>query len=231
MNGDVNWDLLMFMLVGGWPEGAPGGLLINLFLFAVALSVGFVLAIPLALMRLSSPWPLRMLTFGTVEVLRSTPLLLLVFWAYFLMPLISGDSPNPLHSALLGLVLYSAAYQSEIVRAGFAAVPAGEVEAALAAGMTRFQAQWHIVVGQGLRRMVPANFSFAVSLFKDTAVVYVVGVVDLMQVGLIASERKPTEVLMNYLLMGACFFVVGILISLLGRRVERRLTFSRMAAQ
>lgn len=226
----MNWDLLRFMLVGGWPDGMVGGLLINLFLFVVALTVGFVIAVPVALARVSAPWPVRALATAVVEVLRSTPLLLLVFWAYFLLPLVTGGNPNPLYSALLGLVLYSAAYQSEIFRAGFSAVPAGEVEAALATGMSRTQCALFVVVAQGLRRMVPANFSFAVSLFKDTAVVYVVGVVDLMQTGLIANERRPSDMLENYLMMGGCFFVVGICISSFGHYAERRLAFTRQVS-
>jgi His/Glu/Gln/Arg/opine family amino acid ABC transporter permease subunit len=226
----MDWDLLRFMLIGGWPDGLVGGVAINLFLFVVALVAGLVIAVPVALLRLSASWPVRAAATGLVEILRSTPLLLLVFWAYLLLPLMTGGSPDPLHSALLALVLYSAAYQSEIVRAGFASVPAGEVEAALVAGMSRTQVSLHVVIAQGLRRMVPASFSFAVSLFKDTAVVYVVGVVDLMQTGLIASERHPNDMLANYLMMAACFFVIGLIITLIGRRFERRLAFTRRAA-
>ena len=226
----MSWDLLRFMLIGGWPDGIVGGVVINLFLFVVALLVGLLFAVPLALARLSGSRSLRTAAAMVVELLRSTPLLLLVFWAYFLLPLLVGGSPDALTSALVGLVLYSAAYQSEIVRAGFAAVPASEVEAGLAVGMTKFQTSLHIVVPQGLRRMLPAGFSFAVSLFKDTAVVYVVGVVDLMQTGLIACERRPSEMLTYYLMMAGCFFVIGFAITLVGRHLERRLAFSRRVA-
>jgi polar amino acid transport system permease protein len=223
----MNWDLLQFMLIGGWPNGMVGGLIINLYLFIIAMTIGLVIAVPIALLRLSAAGPIGAAVTLVVEVLRSTPLLLLVFWAHFTLPLITGTSPDPFASALLGLVLYSAAYQSEIARAGFSSIPAGEVEAALAAGMSNTQISLHLVIPQGLRRMIPTTFSYSVSLFKDTAVVYVLGVVDLMQAGLIASERKPSEMLVNYLMMGACFFVIGITISAIGHRIERRMAFTR----
>lgn len=226
----MNPDLVQLMLVGGWPDGPPGGILINLFLFAAAYAGGFLLAVPLALVRMAGPHPLRLAGTALVELVRATPLLLLVFWSLFTLPLVTGGSPDPLLSALIGLCIHSTANQAEIVRAGFTAVPAGEVEAGLAAGMSRLQTSLHIVIPQGLRRMVPAQFSFAVSLFKDTAVVYVVGVVDLMQAGLIAAERRPSEILTYYLLMAVGFFVTGLLITLAGRRLERRLALTRRVA-
>ncbi len=223
-------ELLRFLLVGGWPDGAPGGLLINLALFTAAFLIGLAIAVPLAVMRLAGPPPLRFAAAAFVELARATPLLLLVFWSLFLLPLAVGGYPNPLASALIGLAVHSAANQTEILRAGFAAVPAGEVEAGLAAGMSRFQTSIHIVIPQGVRRMVPAHFSFAVSLFKDTAVVYVVGVVDLLQAGLIAAERRPSEILTYYLAVAACFFLASFTITLAGRCIERRWSFARPVA-
>jgi polar amino acid transport system permease protein len=218
----MNSQMLVFMLVGGWPDGPPGGLLINLLLAVAALTGGLLLALPLALARMTGRRLLALPATATVELLRSTPLLLLVFWAHFSLPLLVGGYPNPLLAALAALTLHAAANLSEIIRAGFRSVPAGEVEAALATGMTPMQAMRHVVLPQGLRRMTPAGFSFAVSLFKDTAVIYVVGVVDLMQAGLVVAERRPSQMLQVYLAMALLFFLVSSLISVAGHRVERR---------
>lgn len=222
----MNPDFLRFMLVGGWPDGMVGGLLINLLLAVASFVVGFLVAIPIALLRLRTNAVASGLTCA-VELIRATPLLLLVFWCHFTVPLLTGGSANPFYSALFALTLYSIAYQSEIIRAGFAGVPAGEVEAGLALGMTARQASINIVVPQGLCRMLPASFSFAVSLFKDTAVVYVVGVVDLLQAGLIGAERHPGRMLSMYLAVAAGFFVVSVLITLVGKLVERRFALTR----
>lgn len=216
-------ELLRFLLVGGWPDGVTGGLLVNLGLAIATFTVGFLVAVPLAVTRLVDVRFLASPVLWLVELIRSIPLLLLVFWCHFTLPLITGQHVAPLLSAFVALSVYSAANQAEIIRAGLASVPAGEVEAALATGMTRAQAIANVLLPQGLRRMAPASFSFAVSLFKDTAVIYVVGIVDLVQTGLIAAERKPADMLRIYLAMAACFVVVSGSITYLGACCERKL--------
>lgn len=219
----MNTDLLVFMLIGGGLEGSPGGLVTNIVISMITFNVGCLLALPLAVIRLRNHWLWSRLATSYVEVIRATPLLLLVFWCHFTLPLLTGGPANPLLSALLGLSLYASAYLAEIMRAGLMSVPRGEIEAALAAGMTPWQATVHITIPQGWRRMLPASSSFAVSLFKDSAVIYVVGVVDLLQAGLIAAERKPSQMLTLYLVMALLFFTVSGLISLSGRLLERRM--------
>ncbi len=219
----MSFDLLRVMLIGGWPNGPVGGLLINLAFATIAFWGGWLLALPMALLRLQARPLVATPIIVFVEVVRSTPLILLVFWCHFTLPLIIGGYPDPMLGAIVALTLYSAAHQSEIFRAGFSAVPAGEVEAGFATGMTPPQSMFLLVVPQGLRSMTPASVSFAVSLFKDTAVIYIVGVVDLMQTGLVIAERRPSQMLLTYLMMAAIFFLVCGLISLAGRVVERRL--------
>lgn len=232
MTGELhlNADLLRFMLLGAWPDGLAGGLLINVLLALLTFAAGLLLALPLALLRIGAPGPLRMLATAFVETIRATPLLLLVFWAHFTLPLLTGSPASPLASATLGLSLYASAYLAEVVRAGLMSVPRGEIEAALASGLTRGQTHRYVLLPQGLRRMLPAASSFAVSLFKDTAVIYVVGVVDLLQAGLIAAERKPDHMLSLYLIMALGFFVVSGLISLAGRQLDRRIGLARPLA-
>lgn len=226
----MSGDFLLFMLVGGGLDGTPGGLLINILLSIMTFATGFVLAIPLALVRVQRLAPASLLATSWVEVIRATPLLLLVFWCHFTLPLLTGMPANPMLTAYVGLSLYASAYLAEIVRAGLQSVPRGEIEAALAAGMTPWQAAFHITIPQGLRRMLPACASFAVSLFKDSAVIYVVGVVDLLQAGLIAAERKPDQMLSLYLVMAVGFFAVSGLISLAGRALEQRIGLTPRSA-
>ena len=217
----MNAEQWLFFLAGNWPGGPIGGLLANLFLFVGSLAGGWLIAVPMALARMAAPLPFRWVTGLVVESARSTPLLLLVFWMHFLLPLVTDEDPDPWWSAIIALLIHSAAYQTEILRAGFGSVPSNEVETALASGMNRFQSAIHVVIPQGFRRILPSWFSFAVSLFKDTAVVYVIGVVDLMQAGLIGAERHPDKMLFYYLLVGAGFFIMGSLLTMLGHRIER----------
>ena len=218
----MNADQWLFFVAGNWPQGPVGGLLANLLLFLGGLAGGWLIAVPLALVRLAAPSPFRWAVGLVVEAVRSTPLLLLVFWMHFLLPLISNEGPNPWWSAIFALLIHAAAYQTEILRAGFGSVSPNEVEAALATGMSRFQSAIYVVIPQGSRRILPSWFSFAVSLLKDTAVVYVIGVVDLMQAGLIAAERHPNQMLFYYLLVGTGFFIVGLLLTGVGHRIERQ---------
>lgn len=223
----MSLDWLSFMMIGGWPDGPPGGLLINIGLAVSCFLMGFIFAVPLALLRMAGGRISGFCATAFIEVLRSTPLILLLFWCHFLLPIMIGVNIPPLWSAFIALTLYSSAYQAEIVRAGFSSVPSGEVEAAQATGLSKSQVFINIVIPQGLRRMTPASASFAVSLFKDTAVIYVVGVIDLMQSGLIAAERNPNKMLISYLVMAAGFAVVGMVISLIGYKLENRLNFTR----
>lgn len=218
------------MLIGGWPDGPPGGLLINIGLAIACFTAGFVFAVPLALLRLHGGRLGSPCATAIVEVLRATPLLLLLFWCHFALPVMVGYSVPSLLSSFLALTLYSTAYQSEIVRAGFSAVPSGEVEAALALGLSIWQTLAGVVIPQGLSLMAAASASFGVSLFKDTAVIYVVGVVDLMQYGLIAAERHPSQMFMVYLVMAAGFTLMGMGISFMGHHLERQFGLTRNIA-
>lgn len=224
----MSLDWLAFMLWGGIMEGGPaGGLLINLGLALATYSIGLLLAIPLALIRSSAYKVPRLLVKGYVEILRGTPLLLLVFWCHFLIPILFPDVA-PIVGAAVALSLYASAYLTEILRAGLNNVPKGEVEAGYAAGLSTGQVIWLLRVPQALRGMFPTEMSFLISLFKDTSVVYLVGVVDLMQSGLIAAERQPSDAVLTYITLGAVFFAASTGLVLIGKALERhfRLTSS-----
>lgn len=223
----MNLDWMGFMLWGGILEGGPpAGLLVNVALALTTFSVGLLLAIPLALIRSGSYGVLRLLARGYVETIRGTPLLLLVFWSHFLIPMFFPDV-LPIVGATIALSLYASAYLTEILRAGLNNVAAGEIEAAHAAGLSPRQVTWLLRVPQALRGMFPTELSFLISLFKDTSVVYLVGVVDLMQSGLIAAERQPSEAVLTYITLGALFFVASSGLLLMGKTLERhgRLAF------
>lgn len=217
----MNLDWLAFMLWGGLLDGGvAGGLLINLGLALTTFSIGLLLAIPLALIRSSAYEVPRLLVKAYVEIVRGTPLLLLVFWCHFVIPIVFPDVA-PIVGAAVALSLYASAYLTEILRAGLNNVPKGEVEAAYAAGLSTGQVTWWLRVPQALRGMFPTELSFLISLFKDTSVVYLVGVVDLMQSGLIAAERQPSDAVRTYVTLGAIFFVASTGLVLIGKALER----------
>lgn len=215
-----NWR---FYLLGAYPVGPVGGLAANLLMTVIRLSLGLVAGIVLGLGRLSRRIFLRWPCATCVEVIRAIPALLLVFWFSFFLPSIFGRNLPLFWGAVLGLSVHAAAYQAEIVRAGVLAVPTGQFDAAIAAGMTRMQATRFVVLPQAFRMMLPAFASFAISLFKDTSIVYIIGIVDLMQTGVIVSQRQPNRMLAAYICMAMGFFVVCRSMASVAKILEKRI--------
>lgn len=209
-------------LLGGFPETMIGGLALNLLVAILAFAASFVLGHLLALGRLSRIHLVRGAAATYVEVVRAIPLLMVVFWFYVSLPVLFGTGVSPLLAALTALGGYAAAYQAEIVRAGIQAVNQGEVDAARALGLSRLQLLGEIILPQVYRKMLPCFASYFVSLFKDTSVLYVVGLVDLLQTGLIAAERAPSRMLSAYLTVGSLFFIVCFTASRAASYLERR---------
>ena len=214
-----NWR---FYLVGAYPAGPVGGLAVNLLLTVICLSLGLAAGVVIGLGRLSRRHFLRWPCAVFVEVIRAIPALLLVFWFVFFLPSMFGRNLPLFWGAVFGLSAYAAAYQAEIVRAGVLAVPVGQFDAATASGMTRMQAVRFVVLPQAFRLMLPAFASFAISLFKDTSIVYIIGVVDLVQTGVIVSQRQPNRMLAAYICMAIGFFVVCRGMASVTRVLEKR---------
>lgn len=118
------------------------------------------------------------------------------------LPYLFGGDFTIFWSAVVALCVYAAAYQAEIVRAGIIAVPKGQLEAALTTGLSRYQAMRHIVLPQAFKMMMPSFVSFFVSLFKDTSVTYIIGVIELTQAGIIVSQRQPDKMYDAYIRWG-----------------------------
>lgn len=184
------------------------GLRITLVLTFSAGILGISCGIALALMRLSRLRPLAWLSFAYVSLFRSIPLLLVLFWIYLLVPMLTNYSMDAFESALIALTIFEAAYFSEIMRAGIQAVPRGQTESALATGMTRAQAMRFIVLPQAVRKMAPILLSQSILLFMDTSVVFVLGIRDFMGVANIIADREA-RVTPMYLLVAAVYFIVS----------------------
>ena len=153
-----------------------------------ALTVGLtvltmLLAVPggivLALMRLSSNKLLQSASLAFVEFFRNLPLILVIYWVFYVMPMAVEFQLSPLVTALVALVLNISAYNAETFRAGINSIRKGQLEAALAMGMSRRQAMFKVVIPQAGRRILPVIASTWVSLFKDTSLVSVIAVSEL----------------------------------------------------
>jgi len=173
------------------------GIKITFLITLVSISIGAAMGLLIALARSSR---FRFVTAAAgfyVDVLRAIPVLVLLVWVFFVMPILIGYSLTPFVSGVVALSLYSSAYLAEVFRAGIRSIERSQWQAGLALGMTFWQMMRRVILPQAIVRMLPPLGSMFVSLFKDSAVVSAIGVYDLMRQGLTLSLTliRPMEVL------------------------------------
>jgi glutamate/aspartate transport system permease protein len=183
------------------------GMALSALLVLVATIGGLVLGFGLALMRLSRNRLIASPAAAYVTVMRTLPLVLVLFWFYFLVPLAIGRPIGSLASALIAFVMFEAAFYCEIIRAGISNVRQGQTEAGLATGLRRFQVMRHIVMPQALRAMTPLVLNQIVIVFQDTSLVYVVALHDFLTTASIVAARdgRPTEM---YTLVAVVYLII-----------------------
>jgi len=196
------------------------GLSVTVFLTIVVILAALVLAIPVALIRMSPNVVVRGFGSFYVEVIRGTPLLLQLVYIYYVLPSL-GVNLDPMLAAIVGLTLNYTAYMSEVYRGGILAVPKSQWEAAATVGMTKARAFHRIVLPQALRIVTPALGNYFISLFKDTALASVVTVQELTFTGQIISARSY-QYFTIYTVTGILYLAVGYPAALFVRWLERR---------
>lgn len=184
--------------------GTATTVLLTVATMAIAVPCGIVVAA----LRLYGPAPVRALATAYVELFRNLPLILVVYWAFYVLPILTGIGLSPLATGLAALALNVTAYNAETFRAGLNSIRRGQTEAAMALGMGRIQALRRVIVPQAVRRITPVLASTWVSLFKDTSLVSVIAVGELayaaMQVR--AQTFRVLEVLTA---MAALYWLLG----------------------
>ena len=204
------------------------GMGLTLTLLILAMTGGIIFGTLLALMRLSSMVWLSSLAGAYVNLFRSIPLLLVIFWFYFLVPFMlkamTGNQTitvGPFYSALIAFMIFEAAYYCEIIRAGIQSIPRGQVSAAYALGMTYGQAMRYVILPQAFRNMIPLLLTQSIILFQDTSLVYVISLADFLGVASKVGQRDGRLVEM-YLFAAAIYLVISYLASWLVKRLQKR---------
>lgn len=197
------------------------GMQTTLILTVVAIFGGLILGTLLALARLAPFKPLSFVAGTYVNFFRSMPLILVIFWFYFLVPHILGRPVGGFYSVLVAFVLFEAAYYCEIMRAGIQSVRKGQVYAGKAVGLTYAQNMRYIVLPQAFRNMVPILLTQAIILFQDTSLVYVVGVKDfLVSADLVANREN--RILEMFTTVALVYFIICLSGSLFIRRLQAK---------
>ena len=186
-----------------------------------AIILGFLLGIAVGLARLAATRWIRVPATMYVEFFRGVPLVMVIFWIWFIIPQLLRLPIPEYGVALTAFVIFEAAYFGEIVRAGVQSVARGQVEAATALGMTATKTMAYVVLPQALKNMVPSLVTQMIVLFKDTSLASIIGYVDLTKAAQIVNNReiRPFEL---YLFIAVVYFVCTYSMSLLARRLERR---------
>ena len=178
-----------FLLAGGvfglspMPTEKWGGLLITLIISVVGIALSFPLGIILALGRQSSLPVIKTLCVAFIELIRAVPLITILFMASIMLPLFmpQGTTVDKLLRALVGVTLFTSAYMAEVVRGGLQAIPRGQYEAGASLGLGYWQRMYFIILPQALKHVIPGIVNNFIALFKDTSLVYIVGMKDLLE--------------------------------------------------
>jgi polar amino acid transport system permease protein len=219
-----NWLLL---LIGQYPNGPLGGIAATLILSVLGIVLAFPLAVLVALARLSRWRMLRLPATALVYIVRGVPLLMIIFWVYFLFPLLIGANVPGFATMLCTLVLYEGTFLSEVVRAGIEALPGGQMDAARALGHSYPRAMRFVILPQALYNMLPSMLSQWVSTIKDTTLGYVINVPELTFAANQINNRLLTKPFEVFLILALTYYVVCFSLTQLATFLERGITTRR----
>lgn len=227
MDFTVVSDNLTYFLVGRFPHGELGGVALTLYLALVSCFFALLGGIVLGLLSYVPFRPAQWLVKGYIHTMRGVPLLMVIFWMYFLLP-VALNQPIPEHwTVIAALSLFTSAYMAHIVRAGIESIPRGQREAALSAGMHPWQVMAFVVLPQALRNMIPSFVNELVSLTKDTSLAFIVGVSELTHIATQVNNRTlihPAEI---FIFVALVYFVICFSLTTLSRWLEKRLAWGR----
>ena len=210
------------------------GMAFTIELTLLAMAGGIIFGTLLAMARLSSIKPVSMVAGAYVNLLRSIPLVLVIFWFYFLVPYIGAwiiGSKTPVQvgafsSCLITFIMFEACYYCEIMRAGIQSISRGQVSAGYALGMNYWQCMGNIVLPQAFRNMIPVLLTQTVVLFQDVSLVYVLSITDFVGAASKVAQRdgRLTEM---YLFVALVYFILCFSLSMLVKRLQQRVAIVR----
>jgi polar amino acid transport system permease protein len=218
----VIWRNLPFLMIQGFLGfgNFVGG---TLRLAIPAIILGFILGIFIGIGRLAPQRWIRLPATLYVEFFRGVPLVMVIFWMWFIIPIVLNRSIPEFWVALTAFVIFEAAYLGEIVRAGIQSVPRGQVEAATAVGLSGSQTMRSVVLPQALKNMIPSLVTQFIVLFKDTSLASIIGFMDLTKAAQVVNNReiRPFEL---YLFIAVVYWICTYSMSRYARHLEKRLS-------
>jgi glutamate/aspartate transport system permease protein len=230
MLGDFDFDVI----ARSWKYLFFTGMTFTLQLTFLAMFGGIIFGTLLAMARLSGLKALNIVAGGYVNLIRSIPLVLVIFWFYFLVPyigawIIRADTPvrvGAFASSLITFILFEAAYYCEIMRAGIQSVPRGQVWSGYALGMNYWQTMGNVVLPQAFRNMIPVLLTQTIVLFQDVSLVYVLSITDFVGAASKIAQRDGRLVEM-YSFVAIVYFVICLSLSYVVKYLQKRVAIIR----
>jgi len=226
LNFQVITDNITYFMIGRFPEGPLGGVGLTLYLALASCLFSLIGGMILGLLSLSKNrliyYPVTIL----INAVRGMPLLMVIFWMYFLLPALFGKVVET-NTVIMALTIFTSAYMSQIVKAGIEGIPKGQTEAAISTGLKPWQAMLFVVLPQGMRNMIPSFVNQFVSLIKDTSLAFIVGVSELTHVATQINNRTmafPTEI---FIFIAVIYFILCYAFTSFSRWLEVRLAWRK----
>ncbi|WP_214859905.1 MULTISPECIES: amino acid ABC transporter permease [Exiguobacterium] len=199
------------------------GLQVTLYIFIIAVIVGFLIGLVVALMRLSPSKILNGIAIVYIDVIRGTPFIVQLFFIYFGLNSLEWLSMDRMYAGILTVAINAGAYFAEIIRAGIQSIDKGQTEAARSLGMTGRQTMVQIILPQAFRRMLPTITNQSIISLKDTSLLSIIGIADLTQQGQV-QQSTTFEPFIVWSVVGLMYFVIIYLLSVVAKFLERRFT-------
>ncbi|GKW31179.1 amino acid ABC transporter permease [Pectobacterium brasiliense] len=229
MDFTVITDNIDYLMWGTFPDGPLGGaaltLVMSLLAGVASAILGTILGVALAMSR---GWWSALLAM-VLGFFRAIPVIMLIFWTYFLLPIVFGVDIPEITTVVCALALIASAYLAHGVKAGIVAIGRGQWQAGLSLGLSRWQVLWQIVLPQALRMMVPSFINQWISLIKDTSLAYIVGVGELTFLATQVNNRSMVYPMEVFLFVALVYFVFCLSLELLANGVNSR--FSQQEKQ
>ena len=228
---DIIREYGLYFLIGQYPHGPLGGLSMTVIISILALVLSFPLGVILGFCQVSPYRVLRLPVVAIVCLVRATPLLMIIFWIYFLLPIIIDEAPGQFQTVLVSLVVFEAVYISVIICSGIRCLAKGQIESARALGLPYLSAMRLVVMPQVLRNMLPSLVGEFVAIIKLTSLGYVVSLSEVTFVAEQINSRvitKPAEV---YALLAMTYFILCFGVSRFSYWLERRLSVRRFVGK
>jgi polar amino acid transport system permease protein len=198
----------MLLLIGQYPHGPMGGLTLTLIVAGLGLLGAFPLALLLALGKLSRFAGFALPCKALINFVRAMPALMLVFWAYFVLPKVTGGAVSGFWTLVFALVIYIAAYMAEVIRGGIEALPSGQFEAARALGGGYWVAMTKVILPQALFHVMPGLLSLCVSIVKETSLGFIIGINEVTFAANQVNTLTMTRPLEVFCILAIIYFTV-----------------------